>query len=424
MPDPTTDPTSPSTDRYALFAGVDKLLSLVDPPRLLASMRGVGDWLEAASEATGQVGCCYRTAMYREGSEVKWLYPNSNTPELISAWLDLADALGEDRYRTRAIAYGERLVSDPVHGLYRGEVKEAHGLAWYWRDDATYTGGYSMRAPEALLRLYQQTGDERYREACDAIGETFLARQLESGIVSMVGWCPKRGWLHSDLMGSRYVYPLATFATLFGLTSDPRYRIAYEKVVGALLEMQQADGSFYQHYHPATLKVLDGSIKLHFFAYIFNALAEGYALFADARLVEVGRGMARYLAEIFYYRQGLPYCVDPVYASDLAEADSAVQDNANGLFWLYSVTGEALHLDLALKLWWQTWATQADTPENPSSHGAVLRGVQPGLGQKPEAGGQSAHLAYDAANIARCEVWFQANHVFATRRLLDLVKAL
>lgn len=397
-------------------------MPLLDGGRVREALRAAGQWLDAASEAAiadlGKPGLCYRTALFQEDGSVVWLFPHSNTTELITAWLDLAEHLGDAHYKERAVAYGEQYAFDPVYGLYRGEHKEAHGLAWYWRDDRTYTGGYSMRAPEALQRLAKVTGDARYLEAARLIGETFLARQLDSGLVHIVGWSPHGGWGHPDLIGCRYVYTVATFATLFDITGDERYRAAYEKSLRALMIMQQPDGSFFQNYHPETLEIPERSIKPHFYSYIFNALMEAYRVFRDERLIDSARKMALHLSETFYYQQGVPYCLYPHWNTDKAEYATPIHDTAHGLLWLHEVTGEAQWRDMGEKLWLQGWMTQADRPDLPQLHGALLRGVSPDVktGRAPNNEG-AAHLVYHPDRVARCEVWFQTHFILAARRL-------
>lgn len=134
-------------DRFRPFVDPEKSLGLLSQDIVRASMQSLGDWIDVAGAATGESGLCYRTAIYHDTGDITWLFPHSNSAELISAWLDLAAELGDPYYETLAVAYADRLLSDPIKGLYRGERKEAHGLAWYWPDDGTYTGGYSMRPP-------------------------------------------------------------------------------------------------------------------------------------------------------------------------------------------------------------------------------------------------------------------------------------
>lgn len=385
-------------------------------------MQSLGDWLDAASAATGQPGLCYRTAIFHDTQDITWLFPHSNTAELISAWLDLAEVLGVSRYQEMALCYADRILADPVRGLYRGECQEAHGLAWYWPDDGTYTGGYSMRFPYAFRSLYKLTGDQRYLDACIEIARTFLRRNLRSGLSSMVGWCPTRGWISGDSAGCRYGYVLATYANLFAITEESIYRDGYEQAVKALFQMQRDDGAFYQTYYLDTLEPADASIKLHFFSYLFNALSEAHAVFHDDRLIACARHMAEYLAGIFYYRQQLPYCEHPAFETDLAEADSAISDSSHGLFWLHSLTGDRVCLDMASKLWMQSWLSQWNHPGRPGWHGAVVRGVKPlsCLQDTPQTL-SAKHLQYEPSRLARCEVWFATQHIQASTRLLSLL---
>ncbi len=387
-------------EQYRSLVSADKLNTLLQGDALEKSVRGVADWLEAASDATGEPGLCYRSACFDRTGAVSWTHPHSNTTELITAWLDIAAMVPDlaERSRQRAIAYGLRLVNDPMRGFYQGERKEAWGLAWYWRDDGTYTGGYSMRAPSALVRLYEVAKEESLLETCERIGQTFLQRQLPNGFVSMVGWCPKRGWLMENHAGCRYVYPIATFATIYELTGEEAYREAYEKALEAFLFIEGGTGVIYQHYDPVTLADRDRSIKFHFYSYIFYALEEAYRVFRDDRLIAIARRMADYLVSEYLLRQSLPYCIDPVYPSDTGEGFSSVSDSAAGLCWLYSVTGEPVYFDLAAKLWAGAWLHQPQAPDLPGWHGAILAGR------------------------ARCDVWYATSHVMAARHLARKVQ--
>lgn len=391
---------------------------------VIDSMRLTGKWLKAASLATGEDGLCYRTAIFHDSGEISWLFPNSNTAELISAWLDIAEVCEDKESLEMALRYADRILNDPIRGLYRGSCEDAQGLAWYWPGDGTYTGGYSMRFPAVFHRLYKQTGDERYLAASRDIGRTFLRRLLPSGLSNMVGWCPKKGWILEGSAGCRYVYVVSTFAALFEMTGESVYRDAYEGAVQALLKIQREDGAFFQTYDLRTLEAADPSVKVHFFAYIFNALAEAYAVFQDERLVECARRMTSYLASQFYYRQQLVYCEHPGFSTDLMEANTAVQDNANGLLWLHSVTGENVCLDMAVRLWIQAWLAQVKVEKN-GWEGALVRGVRVDFDQesKEEALKMRAeHLRYEPSRVGRCEVWFVANYILVSRRLLPYLK--
>ncbi len=200
--------------------------------------------------------------------------------------------MNEPAYQQRAVEYACNLLDDPVQGFYRGEDKTAHGLVWYWTDAGSYTGFYSMRMPFHFHRLYQINPDSRFLDICDVIGRTLLRQQTGAGLVH-AGWSSANGWKESGVrLGSRLVYALATFATLYRITKDDSYFRGYEKGVEALLKMQNPDGSFFQYYETDTALPNDASIKLHFFSYIFHAILEAFAVTHDPRLLECGRRMA------------------------------------------------------------------------------------------------------------------------------------
>lgn len=407
------------------FAAGLKLLPVLTPDRIIESLQGAASWLESATETARGKGPAHRNAVYSVSGEVTWMYPHSNTGEVISGWLDLAEILKRSEYRQYAVQYATDLLEDPVKGIYQGEHKEAHGLAWYWADRGTYTCGYSMRMPAHFARLYQIESDARFLEICEVIGRTFLARQVSSGLVD-AQWSPWNGWKEGGTrIGSRYVYPVATFATLFELTSQSVYQDAYERAVEVLLFMQNEDGSFHQHYDIATGAPcpIERSIKPHFFSYIFNAIIEAFAIFPDERLLQVAERLGDYIVRVHHYRRTVPYCLgEKMLPTDQVEADSAMQDSANGLLWLYSQTKNAVYLDVAAKLWMDAWSHQPDVPESPGLHGAILQGINPHL-QATVAGipTDRKHLQHDPSLIARSSMWSILNHIFASKRLLAIL---
>lgn len=386
------------------------------------SVAGAVRWLEAATEATGRKGKCYRNALYHDDGRVTWMYPNSNTAELISAWLDSAEILGEDRLRDRAVEYADTLLQDAVHGLYRGPCEEAHGLPWYWTDIGTYSGLYAMRMPYHFDRLHALTGDSRYREICEVIGRTLLSRLLPSGIVTCA-WNPQDGWIHEVRVGSRYLYAVATFATLWRITGEGAYREAYERALVALERLQNPDGSYFQMYDPRTGKPMDASIKMHFTSYLLNAIAEAYEVTSEPRLLTIACKLADHLAGLFYYRHAIPYCTGNVdNACDLTEADSSIQDSVGGLLWLKSQTGEPVYSDVARLLWSESWLHQISDEAEAGWAGAIIRGINPTQTQTLEGvAANRKHLHYDPTVIARCDLWFVVNHIMASRRLLNAI---
>ncbi len=408
--------------RFGHFDTSAKILADLHEGKVRESLRGVAEWLRAAVDASGRADKCCRNVMYHDDGRATWLYPNSNTAELISAWLDLSELLEDGSLVARATDYADGLLNDPMKGLYRGPDATVQGLPWYWTDGGTYGGLYAMRLPYHFDRLHQLTGEARYREICDVIGKTLLGRQLDSGLVS-AAWGPEEGWMTEIRIGSRYVYAVATFATLWRITGEAAYLTAYERAVAVLLRMQNADGSFFQMYEPRTAQSIDTSVKLHFVSYLLNAFEEAYEVTGDERLVECGRRLSDHLAGVYYYRQAVPYCTGHVgEAADRMEAESAIQDASAGLFWLAKQTGAPVYRDVALKLWMQTWMHQLPLDAAPGWRGAIIRGVNPAL-QETISGVPTnrKHLHYDPSIIGRCDLWFAVHHVFASRRLLEML---
>ncbi len=415
------------SDRYATLSTLSRTRSLLSREQVTSSLEGAASWLEASTEAINGSGSCHRIAAYSSTGAVQWLYPHSNTGETISAWLDLAALLTRPDYVDKAITYAARITGDPIRGIYQGEHREARGLAWYWTDAGTYSGLYTMRVPFHLERIAQITKNHRYLDLCDEIGRTLRHRQLPSGIVS-AAWRADSGWLREERVGCRYVYAVATFATLHRITGEPSYLESYERAVDALLKMQSADGSFFQNYDPETAQPhpTERSIKPFFFGYTFNAIAEAYEVTLDPRLLETAKRLADYLASLYYYRHQIPYCIgSEMPPADQIESNSAVYDSANGLLWLYSKTGNPTHLDLALKLWWGAWSTQTDEPDRPGWHGAILLGSNPTLSSTLEGVPTNRkHLLHDPTRIGKVSLWSMVNHIFASHRILTSASVL
>ncbi|MDQ8194785.1 pectate lyase [Coraliomargarita sp. SDUM461004] len=409
--------------RFSKLDTSSKVLKLVKRDMVLDSLRGASAWLDAAVDGAGVVGKCCRNALYHEDGRVTWLYPNSNTAESISAWLKLGELLGDPTKVDQAKLYADTMLDDTVRGLWNDPAApEAFGLPWYWTDGGTYSSIYAMRIPIYLSQLYQATGCDRYLSVSDGIGETLLNRMLDSGIVS-AAWDPKTGWMHEVRVGARVMYSVATFAKLWQMTGKEKYRVGYDKSVAALLRMQNEDGSFYQQYDPRTGEALDTSIKFHFVAYLLNILQCAYEAMGDTRLVDCGARLADHLCGTFYYRHTVPYCGGTgLEAPDQMEADGSIQDSCNGLLWLFEVTGTSVYRDVALKLWMELWMHQIPQDNEAGWAGAIMRGVTPSY-TETLAGVPSnrKHLHFDPTVVARCDIWFVANHVFASERLLQLI---
>lgn len=416
--------TSQSSHRFSRLSTLSLSSPLLAPTEIIESLKGTAAWLEgatdAATEATGAIGKTYRNALYHEDGRVTWLYPNSSTAEVISGWIDLADLLDRPGYIERAVAYANQLLDDPVQGLYQGESKEAHGLPWYWTDIGAYSGLYALRLPFHFQRLYEATGEKRYQDAVKTLGQTLRARQLESGIVS-AAWMPGTGWLKEARIGSRYIYGVATFATLWRHTGLACYKEAYRRAIAAIEKMQNADGSLYQIYDPETLQPLDASVKMHFCSYFFNALKEAHDATGDACLLDFAKKIADHLVALYGYRQSIPYCAGIVgEPTDQMEADSAIHDSCPGLLWLGEMTGEKTYTDIALKLWAHARLHQLPLDAEPGWRGAIIRGTKPNTQTPPGVPADRKHLHFDPTVIGRTDLWFELHHTFACKALLAL----
>lgn len=405
------------------LAGAAKVSEVISRERLLHSADGVASWLLRSSQQTGKTGKSHRLAVYSYEREVTWLYPNSNTAESIGAWLDLAQMLNRPQYVQFAVDYASTLIDDKVKGLYSGPEAAAHGMMWYWTDAGTYSSLYSMRVPAQFMRIHALTGEQRYLDMCEVIGRVLVNTQEKSGIVAS-GWSPQNGWAETGThVGCRFMYTIGSFAKLWELTGSGTYRDAYERAVQGLLRMQNADGSFYQVYNLQTLEcaAVNDSIKCMFFAYLFNGIAEAYGVFKDERLLACAMKMADFVVRTYYCRSTLPYCIGRNFLpGDRPEANMASYECANGLLWLHSLVPDERYLDVAIRLWQNARLSQADRPDEPDIHGAILIGADPGASRHDaEEQLQRTHQVYSETRAAKCVLWCMVNHVFATRRLLE-----
>lgn len=409
-----------SNHRFSRLATLTPASPFFHPEEILASLRGTAAWLLDATEATGARGKTYRNVLYHEDGRATWLYPNSSTAEVISGWLDLASLLDAPEYAGYAREYADTLLDGP-RGLYVGDAAEAHGLPWYWTDAGTFSGLYAMRMPFHFHRLHEATGEQRYLDICDVIGRTLTSRQLGSGIVS-AAWEPGTGYFKEVRIGSRYIYATATFATLWRITGDTRYKTAYHRAVEAMEKMQNADGSLFQMYDAETAEPIDASIKLHFYAYYFDALKEAHEATGDCSLIDYARRLADHLLELYGYRQSIPYCAGIVgEPTDQMECDSLIHDSCPGLLWLGETTGEEVYTDVALKLWLHARIHQLPADAQPGWRGAIIRGTKPDTETPPGVPANRLHLHFDPTVIARCDLWFVLHHATACKALLNLV---
>ncbi len=83
--------------------------------------------------------------------------------------------------------------------------------------------------------------------------------------------------------------------------------------------------------------------------------------------------------------------------------------------------GNEVYRDMAVKLWLETWLHQVPCDNAPGWGGAILRGLNPTIGSTiPGVPENRKHLHYDSTAIARCDLWFVVNHIFASKQLLKL----
>jgi hypothetical protein len=409
---------------YSEFDSSQKLLALLTRERILDSMRAMADWLGEARNAARGKGVGYRDIIYFRDGSFQWLYPHSNAGEQINVFLFLHDLLGDDRWLQHAIEYADLAIADPIHGIYRGEHTEAHGLPWYWPDIGVYGGIYGMRFPAGFWALYEKTRKPIYEEYARLTTDVLVARQTCSGLVD-AGWSPTNRWAEArQRLGSRIGYAMGTFAFMHNKTGEQKYADALDRLVGCFERMQHPDGSFFETYHTETAQPLDRTVKNHFLGYILNGLTDAYMITHDDRLLRIAKRLAEFVARNFYYRQLVPYCAGPSDPpANQAELDSPVIDPATGLFKLYRITNEPHYLDIALKLWWHYFTWQTLCPERPELHGAVVQGANP-LGDKwAGAVHASRQAVFNPHKVAHVCIYYQNQYVLGTQQLMAIVAA-
>jgi len=232
--------------RYGEFNTASRLLGLITRERILQSLRLSASWLGEARHAARGNGVGYRDIVYFKDAKFQWLYPHSNAGEQINVFLFLADVLGDDRCRQHAVEYADIAIADPIHGIYRGEHTEAHGLPWYWPDIGTYGTIYGMRFPAGFHALHQLTGKPIYEEYLRLTAEPLLSRQTKCGL-NDAGWSPQKRWAEGrQRINSRYGYALGVLALMHQVTGEQRWRDGLDRTIQCYERMQNPDGSFYQ----------------------------------------------------------------------------------------------------------------------------------------------------------------------------------
>jgi len=163
-------------------------------------------------------------------------------------------------------------------------------------------------------------------------------------------------------------------------------------------------------------------VKSHFLGYILNGMTDAYRIVRDERLLRMANRLAEFVAQNFYYRQVVPYCVNSDHPADQFEMDSPVIDPATGLFKLYQITREAWQLDIALKLWWHSYTWQVECPERPELHGAIVQGHNPRAAELSRGEVHaSRHPVFNPNKTGHVCIYYHNQYVLSSRELLGLL---
>ncbi len=390
-----------------VFDAMRGFSDLLTKDRITEAVVNAGQWLLTARKAACGAGVGFRDIIYYRNGRFRWLYPHSNMGEHIETYLDLYELTGDERFREGAVGYADGMASDPVKGIYQGEVSEAVGLTYYWRDVGSYTGMYSMRAVAPFWRLGEFTGKLRYYEIARMIAGPLLRDFNPLGIPRHFAWTPDTGFFDGPnlAIGCRVGYLVGTYAFCEKVLQDPRGCEGRNRLLAALDQIQNPDGSFPQTFLQGDGTPSDPSIKNHFFGYILNGLATCLELFPDdvvARRIAIR--LADFIKKQVDYFGMVPYCgsADNPNVTDQAALFYPVIDPAPALLRLSVILNRPDYRHYGERIWLGQWMRQVDAPHWPEAHGALPSCVDPLVKPSPKLAQYRGvdHLKEDPDRVA------------------------
>lgn len=345
----------------------------------------------------------YRDLVPSEDGEICWCHPRSNAAERIEVYLWLARRLKDATFGELAVRYANAMADDPVRGIYRGDEQDGVGQVWYWNDSGLYMTNYTIRVPPAFLELARATGNNRYRELAELSGRQLLVSQQSTGILRegwhpetpvpgspTIDRAVRDRWLSSIKINVRVGYVVRAFAELWLTTKDDIYLSALNRFVETFETYQNADGSFPQDIRTDRIGVHSPLVKGHFMHYVLN----GFALAAAARLpgvpslARVAERLAQFLLRQYRQCGGMLY--GNVWIDEPAERffwRTAMPDAIAGLAWLGQITGRAVYREAACRIALSAILSSFDCPDLPDLHGGVPSWPHPDDTQLPSIDG-------------------------------------
>ncbi len=355
----------------------------------------------------------YRDVEVDATGRVTWHHPHSNSAERICAFLWLAGVLRDKSFEECARHYAEGML-DPATGIYRGPEEDGVGMVWYWRDSGLYMTNYTMRVPSAFLELARATGDRRFREAALSSGEQLLRSQHPCGILraGWAPARPASGpaltpallerWLPPDRINSRVGYAVEAFSVLYEETGDSRYGEALARLAHAFARLQNDDGSFPSDICTDRIGAVNAVPKGHFMGYILDGFASALRRHPDlddlrtvaVRLADYLTRMIRQTGGSFYGNPYLP--PDGLPPENLVGWLDNGLEGAHGLAEMACATGNPHYREAACRLTLHGLLGVTHLPQLPDIHGLFpLKPLRsPAIADNPEAPSRSVGSGY------------------------------
>lgn len=316
-----------------------------------------------------------------------WKHPRSNAAERIEVYLWLAKRLDDTRFREAALHAGHALLDDPVRGIYRGSEEDGQGMVWYWRDVGLYMTNYTMRVPPAFLRLARATGDKRFRDAALLCGEQLLHSQAPTGILRagwypkepqdaatpLISPHALDHWLPKDRINIRFAHVARAYAELFQSTGDSRYANALDRLSHALETLIHPDGSLPSDVRVSILEPADSALKGHFLYYVLNGLVGAKRCFPSGSPFDaVLDRLSSFILGRADHQWSAPFGDLTSTSSPLANRQRGSADPAYGFAYRAHIGGDTRYRIAALQLVVAALLRCCDAPEAPDRHGGLV----------------------------------------------------
>lgn len=365
-----------------------------DEPTRRQGLRLVARWLARSQEEARGIGSGYRDLLLTRDGQVSWKTPHSCTGERINVLVEAHRALGED-FLDRACEYAERMLADPVFGIYDGPRKELRGACHHSLSSTpqrVYATVYSMRLPRAFAALADATRNSRYADWFTITAGHLLSTILPNGLVVPAFWHdqPQPASWENHSISIRVGYMIGELAWLARRTGSAPFADAARNLARWFVRLQDPAGAFAETIDLGAGVAFGDYRSNHMQAYVLAGLSRGVSeLEMDEQVVAATRRSADYLLQQLHRYHRIPASVDRLLQEK--RPDWALYPMYDGALALY-LASVALHDDAyraaADRLACDFLLAQCIEPEHPACGCAPYATAPCGVGYlaQPEGG--------------------------------------